>query len=137
MADFQKDLQYLKDKGVSPNEVSKNTGLSKGSLYKVFDGSTEKPNRKTKETISEYAKKLREENNDADAFANAIDLSILDENDPYFIKKLAIVIRNKKQELLKEPIFRDFIYIEALKMVLKAKEGDNIDLEKLIELNNK
>ena len=40
-----------------------------------------------------------------------------------------------EQELLNEPIFRDFIYIEALKIVLQAKEGDSINLEKLIIYN--
>lgn len=133
MANFEKDLQYLKDKDISPNEIAKNTGLSKGSLYKVFDGTTLNPNRATKEVLSKYAKKLREES--GEDFSDDLDISILNQDDPNFIKKLAIVVRNRRQELLKEAIFKDFIYIEALKMVLLAKEGENINIDKLIELN--
>jgi len=135
MANFDKDLQYLKQKGVSPNEIAANTGLSKGSLYKVFDGTTANPNRNTKDVISKYAQKIREENNED--YGNEMDLSVLTTNDPYFIKKLAMVVRSNKLQLLEEPIFKDFIYIEALKLVLMAKEGENVSIDKLIELNNK
>ena len=135
MANFEEDLEYLKLKGISPSEVSLRTGLNKGSLYKVFDGTTSNPNRKTKEAISEFAKQIREEN--GESFGIDSNLGILNQDDPFFIKKLAMVVVDKKQELLEEPIFKDLVYIEAIKIVLQAQEGESVNINKLLKLSEK
>ncbi|AXG70036.1 hypothetical protein KORDIASMS9_02265 [Kordia sp. SMS9] len=137
MKNFNDALQYLKKREVTARELSNFSGLSAGSLFSVLDGSTQNPRKKTKDAVIEYAKKLMEQykENFEDGMILSSDADILDKRDKNYIKKLALEIRANEEALLKEQSFRDLIYIEALKMALLAKDGENVSIKKLMELN--
>ncbi|WP_430409293.1 helix-turn-helix domain-containing protein [Kordia sp.] len=135
--DYKIALEYLNKKGVTAQQLANHSGLSKGSLYSVLNGDTQNPRKNTKDAIISLAKALMQTNNEVLEAGVVIsaDEDILDKKDKNYIKKLALEIRENRDALFEEQAFKDFIYIETLKMVLLAKEGDSVSMEKLVDLN--
>lgn len=137
MINFKDALAYLQKRGVTARELSNFSGISSGSLFSVFDGTTQNPRKKTKDAVIDYAKSLMEQHkesfNGSTIFSNDVD--ILDKRDTHYIKKLAMEVRANEEALLQEQSFKDLIYIQALKMALLAKDGESISIEKLMKLN--
>lgn len=135
MITFQQALAYLKLKGITSYDLFLHSGQSAGSLTLVFDGTTKNPRRKTKDMMIAYAEDLMKKNKENHLGESLLeDTTALYKNDKNYIKKLAIEVRANKDMLLKEPIFADLIYMEALTIALKAKKGDVIDINEFMKL---
>ncbi len=51
---YERILELSKEKGVTPYEISTNTGLSEASLSRLFNGKTKKPNQNNIKTLAKY-----------------------------------------------------------------------------------
>jgi transcriptional regulator with XRE-family HTH domain len=87
--DFEKSLKYLVSKGVTAYEIAEAMNVNESGIRRVLNGKVVNPQRKTKEVIILYAKKLSEEK----TFESTV-------NDNEVISKDEII------KLLKDKIFR-------------------------------
>jgi len=135
--EYKKALEYLIKKGITAQKLANHSGLSKGSLHAVLSGTTQNPRKNTKDAVISFAKELMLANNEVleEGVVISTDEDILDKKDKNYIKKLALEIRENRDALFEEQAFKDFIYIETLKMVILAKEGESISMQKLAKLN--
>lgn len=138
MINFEQALVYLQRKKVTAQQIANDTGHSKGTLHSVLTGATKKPRQNTQDIIVSYAEKLMKEYKETieNGEIRSTDKNILLKDDEEYIIRLAVEVRKNKDALLEVQMFKDLIYIEALKILLQAKEGDSINIKKLESLHS-
>lgn len=105
---YDEAFDYLLEKGVTAYELHVYSGKSQSGLRKLLNGEVSKPSRKTKETLTKYAEKLKKEENSFE-YTGSLDI---DEVEQFVIQnKDSFFDRPKMKDLLDHYLSKELIKI--------------------------
>ncbi len=137
---YSRILEILNDNKLGVNQFVEKTNFPKTTFYKLKKGEvdtiTNKVGWKIIDAFPDYKfdwlmtgnddsnlRKVKTKKNDGKLYNSQGELASYDQ--------IASFIKHNLDELKNEDIFKNIIDIEALKILLKAKEGDNINIDKI------
>ncbi len=130
---IDKLVTLINENNITAYEIAQNTSLTINGVQKIIDGVTEKPRSRTLDDIENYLNKKLFLVNEAPEHYKTSDSKFYNKDgSPATLKQLSeYVVRNV--EMFKEDVaFKNLIDIEALKILLKAKNSEGVvDVDKI------